>query len=467
MLVLVSVLAPPLTAVVLMPDLPTVSAAAATAGLVFYPLVFVSGVFLYLHWRLTCSPASYWLTVCLSLVAAHGLILTVSQMVSESGLAMRPVWLVGSDLVVGLMLLALVLAAEHVTLSLDPAATGILVGLSISVADVVATNLAGELLWQAPWFQITARVVLVMVGLCLLVAVIKITTLPRWAVGRLGLAGLTLSVHRILAHTPTPDTAFWDALALVTGLTGSVLLCGATLALLRAAIRDDRAAIRQLQDMLAVTENEARVDRDRLHQIRSAVAGISSATALIAGEAEKRAIPPAHLHLLHELVERETARLQRLTQDRRAPLEEVVELDEVLRPLAASQELLGLRVHWSPSGQRVRGSIDRIAEVIQTLLDNARDHADGAPVDIEVRRTGSEVEITVADTGPGVPADLEDAIFARGARRAGSSGEGIGLHVAHGLMDEGGSTLHLDRSRRGGAAFVLRMPAADRQGLEP
>lgn len=458
LLTLTLVVAPQLSAVLLLPGPRGLADSAAVAGLALYPVVFVSGVFLYLHWRLTCRSASYWLTVSLTLVSVHGVTLSVLQMVGPDTFVLRPLWLIGGDAAVGLALLAMLWAAERCSPSLDPAAAGLLLGLAVAVPEVLVVRAPAGL--PAPsTLEVPAMVLLVAIGALLVPVAHELRSLPVWARDRLGLAAVVLSVHRVLSHPPAPDGLGWQATTLVTGMVGSVLLCGASLALLRAAIHDDRAAIRRLEDLLAVAELGARADRDLLHQIRSTVAGISWASALVAAGPPQRPVPAAHQRL-EELVARETARLQRLVDDRRSGLDEVVDLDEVLRPLAAGQQARGRSVEWRPSGERVHGSADRITEVLQTLLDNSRAHAGEVPVEIEVRRTGSDVEITVADDGPGVPPELQASLFERGARRAGSTGEGIGLHVAQALMEDGGSTLRLDHARSNGAAFVLRLPAA-------
>jgi len=459
LLTLALVVAPQLSAALLLPGPRDLADSAAVAGLALYPVVFVSGVFLYLHWRLTGLCASYWLTVSLTLVSVHGVTLSVLQMVGPDTFVLRPLWLIGGDVAVGLALLVMLQAAERFSPSLDPAAAGLLLGLAVAVPEVLVARAPAGL--PAPsTIEVPAMVLLVAIGALLVPAAHELRSLPAWGRDRLGLAAVVLSVHRVLSHPPAPDGLGWHTTTLVTGMVGSVLLCGACLALLRAAIHDDRTAIRRLEDLLAVAELGARADRDLLHQIRSTVAGISSASALIAAGPPQEPVAAAHQRLLEELVARETARLQRLVDDRRAVLDEVVELDEVLCPLAAAQQARGRSVRWRPCGERVHGSADRITEVVQTLLDNARAHAGEVPVEIEVRRTGSVVEVTVADDGPGVPPELQASLFERGARRAGSTGEGIGLHVAQALMEDGGSTLRLDQSRTNGAAFVLRLPAA-------
>src|SRR6185295_4444905 len=85
----------------------------------------------------------------------------------------------------------------------------------------------------------------------------------------------------------------------------------------------------------------------------------------------------------------------------------------------------------------VRASRGTVGQVLDVLLDNALRHGSG-PVRIGVVADGRVARITVADGGPGVPAEDRDRIFDRGASQSG--GTGIGLHLARALAqaDNGG-----------------------------
>jgi signal transduction histidine kinase len=70
------------------------------------------------------------------------------------------------------------------------------------------------------------------------------------------------------------------------------------------------------------------------------------------------------------------------------------------------------------------------------------------------------VDIRIRDHGSGIDADVLPTLFRRGARRPGSPGRGIGLHVAHRLAREMGGRLRLAPAPDGvGATFVLTLPA--------
>ncbi|WP_225447322.1 HAMP domain-containing sensor histidine kinase [Streptacidiphilus sp. PB12-B1b] len=85
-----------------------------------------------------------------------------------------------------------------------------------------------------------------------------------------------------------------------------------------------------------------------------------------------------------------------------------------------------LRLHgWEP-GLRM---------VVDNLIGNAlvhgarRDPRQGPPprVCVSLRRSGGEALLTVDDTGPGIPADQRESVFARFRRGPGSPGSGLGL----------------------------------------
>jgi signal transduction histidine kinase len=133
-----------------------------------------------------------------------------------------------------------------------------------------------------------------------------------------------------------------------------------------------------------------------------------------------------------------------------------MDLDETIGTLVVSQEARGRRVRWTPSGERVVAQADAVAEVINILLENAARHGRSA-AEITVTRTETAIEVAVHDDGPGVDHRMRGRLFDWGARGPRSSGQGIGLHIAHELMQRQGGYLEV-REQGGGATFVLGLP---------
>jgi two-component system phosphate regulon sensor histidine kinase PhoR len=101
---------------------------------------------------------------------------------------------------------------------------------------------------------------------------------------------------------------------------------------------------------------------------------------------------------------------------------------------------------------------------VDNLLENALKYApDGGPYRVALRSAGGDVEIVVADRGPGVPAPLRRRIFLpfeRGDERLSKATEGTGLGLAlvrTAARAHGGDASLSDASP--GATFVVRFPA--------
>ncbi len=103
-------------------------------------------------------------------------------------------------------------------------------------------------------------------------------------------------------------------------------------------------------------------------------------------------------------------------------------------------------------------------QILFNLLDNAAKYSsEGGRIEIDARRAGNRVEITVRDEGPGIPAEALDRIFDKfyrandGDRRR--AGTGLGLAIAKGFVEvQGGSLVGRNRSDRSGAEFVVSLP---------
>jgi signal transduction histidine kinase len=98
------------------------------------------------------------------------------------------------------------------------------------------------------------------------------------------------------------------------------------------------------------------------------------------------------------------------------------------------------------------------------LLDNAERHAKST-ITVGVATRGDEVEIIVADDGPGVPLADRERIFERFARLDDArtplgTGTGLGLAIAREIVHAHGGTLTIEDNEVG-ARFVVRFPARE------
>jgi two-component system sensor histidine kinase KdpD len=73
------------------------------------------------------------------------------------------------------------------------------------------------------------------------------------------------------------------------------------------------------------------------------------------------------------------------------------------------------------------------------------------------------VELRVVDSGPGIPRDAADTVFAPFQRlgdRHTATGLGLGLSVARGFTSAMGGTLTIEDTPGGGCTVVIALPAA-------
>ena len=98
----------------------------------------------------------------------------------------------------------------------------------------------------------------------------------------------------------------------------------------------------------------------------------------------------------------------------------------------------------------------RLSQVIGNILFNSYKYA-GTPIDISFCLDESFLEMSIGDSGPGVPADEIELItgkFYRGKAHGDKEGSGLGLYIAKILMDKMGGELSV-RSENGLCATLL------------
>ena len=110
----------------------------------------------------------------------------------------------------------------------------------------------------------------------------------------------------------------------------------------------------------------------------------------------------------------------------------------------------------------------RLERILANLLDNAREHAPGSPVEVELAARHDAIVLAVADRGPGVPPDQLDRMFERfykadPSRHGGSSGLGLAIAAEHAALL--GGTLAASDRPGGGLRVELRLPVT--QPLPP
>ena len=99
----------------------------------------------------------------------------------------------------------------------------------------------------------------------------------------------------------------------------------------------------------------------------------------------------------------------------------------------------------------------RIERILVNLLENARDHANGA-TRVTLSRSGNTFTLAVHDAGPGVLVGERNDIFdrfARGTASRNSKGSGLGLAIVREHARALRGSAHVEESSEGGSSFII------------
>jgi PAS domain S-box-containing protein len=154
--------------------------------------------------------------------------------------------------------------------------------------------------------------------------------------------------------------------------------------------------------------------------------------------------------------------LQRAHLDLAVAIQNAIDTSRPL--LAARGQQLAVELPAEPI--QVDGDATRLSQVFANLLDNAAKYgATGGHVRLAVGRDGSEVEVTIADDGVGIPADMLAKVFDmftqvdRSLAKA-QGGLGIGLSIVKRLVEMHGGSIAVHSDGEGkGSTFRVRLPA--------
>lgn len=110
---------------------------------------------------------------------------------------------------------------------------------------------------------------------------------------------------------------------------------------------------------------------------------------------------------------------------------------------------------------------NRLEQVLVNLFTNALDAMQGSEVrqlTVTVERTDERVMIGVADSGPGVPADIRAHLFEPFfTTKPQGQGLGLGLAISEQIVREFGGLLRVETAPAGGARFIIELPLAERE----
>jgi signal transduction histidine kinase len=242
---------------------------------------------------------------------------------------------------------------------------------------------------------------------------------------------------------------------------------------------------RVLQKRRTEAESASRAKSDFVanmsHELRTPLNAILGYTRLVS---EDEGLSPEHRHAIATIESsgehlltliNEVLDLSKVEAGAEQVLTEPFDLSELIGGLAGMFELSCARkgLIWRlekeiPQGH-VRGDHGKLRQVLINLLGNAVKFTDEGQVVLSVLRDGEVYRFTVTDTGPGIPADRQEAVFEpfqqeEAGRRQG--GTGLGLAIARRHVELMGGRLRLESAPGQGTriSFDVHLPSGTRAG---
>lgn len=208
---------------------------------------------------------------------------------------------------------------------------------------------------------------------------------------------------------------------------------------------------------------------DVSHQLRTPLAALRLRIELLAAESDASAA--ADLAAAQEEISRLSRLVDGLLAVARAESvsEQVVSINLVpavaeraaaWQPVASGHgvKLLTQIEDGAGASSRVALGIGHLEQILDNLLANAIDALpEGGTVTVSVSGSAAGAVLTVADDGPGMPADARSRAFLRffSGRK---SGTGLGLAIVHRIVTSNGGTARLAETPGGGLTVTLEFP---------
>lgn len=210
------------------------------------------------------------------------------------------------------------------------------------------------------------------------------------------------------------------------------------------------------------------------HELRTPLASIRAMAEILQNGALD---DPAVAEKFLETIVRETDRLERISSDllvlsnteSGTPVQEDMDLGIVLQDVYVRYEpkaiagAINLTLD-APESIPMVGSRDQIEQVVLNLVDNAIKYTPaGGRVTIQSSVDGSDIMVSVADTGIGIAESDLTRIFDRfyradKSRAAQAAGTGLGLSIVKDVVESHGGTVQVTSQVRQGSTFTIRLP---------
>ena len=146
-------------------------------------------------------------------------------------------------------------------------------------------------------------------------------------------------------------------------------------------------------------------------------------------------------------------------------------LEDLITKVVADQRMVadekGIRVVFIPPVAQipqVNADISKLKIVIQNLIENAIKYSENGAVNIAIENKGDHVQVSVKDTGRGIPQEFIGQLFTKFYRVKKALemeyGMGLGLYMSKKIIDAHGGKIWVESVDGVGSTFYFTLPIA-------
>ncbi len=210
------------------------------------------------------------------------------------------------------------------------------------------------------------------------------------------------------------------------------------------------------------------------HELKTPLTSIAGYAELI----ETGMAKPEDIKPFAGTIRKQALRLVNLTEDiiQLSQLDEVkadditfetINLNEIIEKCVSSLEMniraKGITIDVNAENCNIEGNDSLIEELVYNLIDNAiRYNKENGYIKVSAKKTATnKVELTVQDTGIGIPEKYQDRIFERffrvdKSRSKATGGTGLGLAIVKHIVDVHNAEIHLSSEENIGTTISIK-----------